>query len=119
MKASPTASGSSPSAGSACSALPPSSGCLTIGVFRSAAALRFAESREEQILLAALALIVALNIVDLLPNSGLRPWSWLLAGSLLGRAEALRALARQKSRQARARVGMPSPQPAAASARVI
>jgi hypothetical protein len=94
-------------------------GLLTTGVFRSTVALRFAESREEQILLAALALIVAVNIVDLIPNSGLQPWSWLLAGALLGRAEALRALAKQKSRQARARVGVASPRPAAVNARIL
>jgi hypothetical protein len=94
-------------------------GLLTMGVFRSASALKFAETPDEKILLAALALIVAINIVDLLPNSGLRPWSWLLAGALLGRAEALQALAKQKTRQAPARVGVPSPRPAAAGARVL
>lgn len=36
---------------------------------------------------AALSLIYAINIFDLLPNSPLTPWTWLLAGSLLGMAE--------------------------------
>jgi hypothetical protein len=71
-------------------------GLLTIGVFRSAMALRLVDSMNEKVLLSALSLIVAISIIDLLPNSGLRPWSWLLAGALLGRAEALRALAMEK-----------------------
>lgn len=36
---------------------------------------------------AATALILAANLVDLLPNAGLTPLSWLLAGSLIGRLE--------------------------------
>ncbi len=40
---------------------------------------------------AALALIFAINMVDLLPNGTLVPLSWLIAGCLLGHAEALRA----------------------------
>jgi hypothetical protein len=50
--------------------------------------------------LAALAIIVSVNIIDLLPNSGLIPWTWLLAGALLGRVEALRATASQNVRRA-------------------
>lgn len=40
---------------------------------------------------AALALIFAFNIADLLPNGTLVPLTWLIAGCLLGHAEALRA----------------------------
>ena len=40
---------------------------------------------------AGLALIFAFNMLDLLPNGTLVPVSWLIAGSLLGQAEALRA----------------------------
>ncbi len=40
---------------------------------------------------AALALIFAFNMLDLLPNGTLVPVSWLIAGALLGHAEALRA----------------------------
>jgi hypothetical protein len=36
---------------------------------------------------AALALILAVNLIDLLPNSGLTPITWLLAGALAGRLE--------------------------------
>jgi hypothetical protein len=67
-------------------------GLLALSVFRAASALRFTQSVHEQVCLAALALIVAINIVDLLPNATFTPWTWLLAGALLGRAEALRSI---------------------------
>ena len=38
----------------------------------------------------AVALILAVNLVDLLPNDTLIPFTWLMAGALLGHAEALR-----------------------------
>jgi hypothetical protein len=41
--------------------------------------------------LTGLAMIFAFNMLDLLPNGTLVPLSWLIAGSLLGQAEALRA----------------------------
>jgi hypothetical protein len=68
-------------------------GLLALPVFRAASALRFTESSRDGVLLGALALILAINVVDLLPNSGLLPWTWLLAGALLGRAETLHAVA--------------------------
>ncbi len=70
-------------------------GLLGLAVVRAASALRFVETERERVFLAALALILAINMIDLLPNSSLSPWTWLVAGALLGRAEALRALARQ------------------------
>ena len=73
-------------------------GLLALPVFRAASALRFAESERDSIFLAALALIVAINMIDLLPNASLSPWTWLLAGALLGRAETLRGAARQSRR---------------------
>lgn len=72
-------------------------GLLSLGVFRSASALRYARSNKERIHFAALCLIVAVSILDLLPNSGLAPWTWLLSGSLLGRAEALLSKARLRA----------------------
>lgn len=69
-------------------------GLLALPVFAAARALPFAESSKDRFFLAALALIVAINIFDLLPNSSIRPWTWLLAGALLGRAETLRRLVR-------------------------
>jgi hypothetical protein len=66
-------------------------GLLTIPIFRTFLSFRFATTLREQIFLASLSLIVAISVVDLLPNSSLTPWTWLLAGTLLGRSEALRA----------------------------
>lgn len=43
---------------------------------------------------AALALILAVNAVDLLPNATLIPFTWLLAGAVFGSAEAMRAARR-------------------------
>jgi hypothetical protein len=70
-------------------------GLIALVVFRAASALRFASTMQEAGYLATLALIVAINMIDLLPNSSLSPWTWLLAGALLGRAEALREVAKQ------------------------
>jgi hypothetical protein len=69
-------------------------GLLALTVFRAASALRFAESRRDSMFLGALALIIAINMIDLLPNASLSPWTWLLAGTLLGRAEVLRGIVR-------------------------
>ncbi len=66
-------------------------GLLALAVVRAAGSLRYAADPNERIALAALALIVAVNIVELLPNASISPWTWLLAGALLGRAEDLRS----------------------------
>jgi hypothetical protein len=73
-------------------------GLLSIGVFRAASALRLAKSMTDAIFICAIALIVAVNIVELIPNSGLMPWTWLLSGALVGRSEALQAEAIQRRR---------------------
>jgi len=73
-------------------------GLLTLPIFRAAAALRFAESARDGVFLAALSLILAINVIDLLPNSPLTPWTWLICGSLLGRSEALRAAVRRPTK---------------------
>ena len=65
-------------------------GLLALPVFNAARALRFAESFKDKVYLSALALILAINLFDLLPNNPLSPWTWLIAGALLGRADALR-----------------------------
>ena len=80
-------------------------GLLAICVYRAASAFRFVRGAIEQRCLAALALIVAINLFELLPNSSLIPWTWLLSGALLGQAEALRLA----PRRARARRPVPSP----------
>ncbi|MFV0491839.1 MAG: hypothetical protein ACK5M4_08470 [Pseudorhodobacter sp.] len=46
--------------------------------------------------LSAIALIYAANLVDLLPNATLIPFSWLMAGTILGHAEVLQANRRQE-----------------------
>jgi hypothetical protein len=71
-------------------------GLLAYPVFRAASAFKYAASNNAKVFLAAVTLILAINIFDLLPNSPLRPWTWLLAGALLGQAEALQAFARQQ-----------------------
>jgi hypothetical protein len=71
-------------------------GLLSLPVFSALFALKFARSTPDKVNLAALALIISINIVDGLPNSTISPWSWLLAGALLGRAEALYASAHQR-----------------------
>jgi hypothetical protein len=70
-------------------------GLLALCVFRAAMALKFSRTLKESIGFAALALIVAVNVLDLLPNGWLTPWTWLLLGTLLGRAEALSEASRQ------------------------
>jgi hypothetical protein len=67
-------------------------GLLTISIFHIARSLRYSSSLSERILLGTIALILAANTIDLLPNSALAPWTWLLAGSLLGNSERLSAL---------------------------
>jgi hypothetical protein len=64
-------------------------GLLALSIFRAVAALRFIRSAHERVYLAALALILSTNVVDLMTNNTLLPWTWLLAGALLGTSEAL------------------------------
>lgn len=67
-------------------------GLLALPVFRLFSALKSVASEREKVFLGALALIVALNLVEQIPNSSMSAWNWLLAGALLGRAEYLRAM---------------------------
>jgi hypothetical protein len=71
-------------------------GLLTLGVYRAVSVIRSSEYTRSAILLSSLSLIVAVNILDLLPNSGLEPWTWILAGGLLGRCESLKSRERKK-----------------------
>jgi hypothetical protein len=75
-------------------------GLLALPVLRAASALGLCSAPKEKVLMAALILILAINIFDLIPNSPLRPWTWLIAGALLGRAEMLRVSARQRKKAA-------------------
>ena len=67
-------------------------GLMALSVFRAASVFRFIETNHDQVTIAVLALIVAINMIDLLPNSTISPWMWLLVGALLGRAEVLRSV---------------------------
>jgi hypothetical protein len=87
-------------------------GLLAFGVVRAVSAVRFAETFRDTVFLAGLALIVAINIIELLPNSTLLPWTWLLAGTLIGRSEAILLAARKpwKNVDVPDRVESPLPQ---------
>jgi hypothetical protein len=63
--------------------------------------LRAAESFRHAVLLSGLALLLAANIIELLPNSTLLPWTWLLVGTLLGASEASVARSRKQRREER------------------
>lgn len=55
-----------------------------------------------------LTLVLAVNLLDLLPNATLIPFTWLIAGALLGRADAMRrdTMAAMAERQRRAHAGV-------------
>lgn len=63
-------------------------GLLALAVFRAASACKLAEGRE-QIFLAALTLISAVTLFEQLPNASIRPWTWLVAGALMGQSDTL------------------------------
>lgn len=65
---------------------------LMVPVFRTAKALRYCNSANDKLILSGAAMLIAIKIIDLLPNGFLFPIDWLLAGALLGNAEALTAL---------------------------
>ena len=95
-------------------------GLLSLTVLRAAGALKLTQNRRERELLGALSLIVAISLLNQLPNSSMSPWLWLLAGSLLGRAEQIYATVRKRAPAAGvdlSPVGVPErPGPAQASA---
>jgi hypothetical protein len=66
-------------------------GLLTLPIFRAFHALKFVQNQREKIFFGAISLILAISAVDQLPNASLSSWTWLIAGSLLGQSEALRA----------------------------
>ena len=71
---------------------------LSLAVFRAASSFKMIKSSNDAICVAAISLILATNIVELIPNSGLLPWTWLLCGALHGRAEALRSERSERKR---------------------
>lgn len=72
-------------------------GLLALPIFFAARAVRGIKDQRAGLLLAALALIQAVRIIDQLPNASINPWAWLLTGALLGRVE----LYRRKSEKGR------------------
>lgn len=62
-------------------------GLIAAPIFRAAKVKRSLHLLSEPTLLSALALLLSINMIDLLPNSTLNSWTWFLAGALLGRSE--------------------------------
>jgi hypothetical protein len=68
-------------------------GLLALPVFRAGRCIKNLNSKNEALFVAALAVIVGLSVIEQLPNASISPWTWLLAGALLGRTESQTSLA--------------------------
>lgn len=64
-------------------------GLLALPVFRAGTVFKKIKTQQEMTFLSAHALLVGVVMIDQLPNASLAPWLWLLAGTLLGRTEAI------------------------------
>jgi hypothetical protein len=65
-------------------------GLLGLPVFRVLKVLSAgANSGPDVIFMTTLSLIIAIGMVDLIPNASLSPWTWLVEGALLGWTDAL------------------------------
>jgi len=76
-------------------------GLLALPVIRSVKVIRYIKDKREQIVFGAITLLLAISIVDLLPNSSVSPWTWLLAGALYGRIDQLKSTAAMRTNQAK------------------
>jgi hypothetical protein len=65
-------------------------GLLIFPIFKARQTLKYVPSDREKRMLAAMCLALSINVFDLLPNATLMPWTWLIAGAVLGRAENVR-----------------------------
>ncbi|MDD2759583.1 MAG: hypothetical protein PHH11_04755 [Methylomonas sp.] len=65
-------------------------GLLVLAVRNSSKALRFLQSHRDATVMASVTLLLGMNVLDLLPNNTMTPWTWLLAGAVMGRAEQIR-----------------------------
>jgi hypothetical protein len=78
-------------------------GLLALSVWRASIALKWIRDPIQRNYFATLALIVAISVIDQLPNATISPWTWVVVGALIGRAEDARvsqsAPARQPRRQ--------------------
>jgi hypothetical protein len=70
-------------------------GLFAFVIFRAASAISSSRSAKDNTIMAALALILSINALNLLPNAALFPWTMLITGSLLGRSEKLKAIRRR------------------------
>ena len=70
---------------------------LALSVIRSSKAIQYIKNSRDRVVLAALTLLMAISLVDLLPNSSVTPWTWLLAGALIGRSEQIKADFKRRS----------------------
>ncbi len=70
-------------------------GLLTLPLFLLWWRSRGLPSRAISPYVGPLALLLGINMVDLLPNATITPITWMLAGSLLGHAERLRVARRR------------------------
>ncbi|WP_404361156.1 hypothetical protein [Methylotuvimicrobium sp. KM1] len=73
-------------------------GLLALTILRCARTLRYCTSKRESIILGSIALILGINLLDLIPNNTMIPWTWLVAGALLGRYEQVFYKQRSQSR---------------------
>ncbi|MBR0995455.1 hypothetical protein JQ580_32560 [Bradyrhizobium japonicum] len=66
-------------------------GLLIVSVLAAARWRAAAIVHSERLLVSIAALILAINVIELIPNSTLTPWTMLLAGMLVGMTEAKRS----------------------------
>jgi len=72
-------------------------GLLVLPVVWSSKTIRHLKDRREQIVFAAMSLLMAISVVDLIPNSTVMPWTWLMAGALLGRIDQIKRNTRSEN----------------------
>ena len=75
-------------------------GLLVVPLLLIAREARFRPGHSLSPFLGAIALVLAANLFDLLPNDTLIPFTWLMAGSLLGYAEAMARVRHSEDRAA-------------------
>jgi len=79
-------------------------GLLALSVIRCSKVIQYVKDSRERIVLSGLSLLMAISMVDLLPNASVTPWTWLLAGALIGRTEQIKfnwkkSFARKENKQ--------------------
>lgn len=72
-------------------------GLLAFPVFVALRASRAIRAERDAVFLCCLSLVVAISIVEQLPNASIAAWNWLLAGALLGRSINAQALSANRS----------------------